>query len=106
MSEQGCAMCCWSPGAVLRTATGEEWAEFENHFLLRKGCPRRLPPTVRHALRPRTRLYEVPLPASRSGSATARQEMTANATERLAEAHQRVRRGRRELGGVRGGERV
>ena len=24
------------PGTELRTATGEQWAEFENHFLLRK----------------------------------------------------------------------
>ena len=51
------------PDGEMRTATGEEWAEFEQHFLLRKvalgGCHR----PYGTPLRPRARLHPLSLPA-------------------------------------------
>ncbi len=78
------------PGAELRTATGAEWAEFENHFLLRKvalgDCHRPYGTACVHehaCVKCRfLRVDPVQLPHI--------EEMTANATERLAEAKDRV----------------
>ncbi|MDX6238277.1 MAG: hypothetical protein QOG10_3092 [Kribbellaceae bacterium] len=78
------------PGAELRTATGEEWAEFENHFLLRKvalgDChrPYGTPCVHEHACVKCRFLRVDPAQLPRI------EEMTANAIERLAEAQERV----------------
>jgi integrase-like protein len=78
------------PGAELRAATGEEWAEFENHFLLRKvalgDCHRPYGTACVHehaCVKCRfLRVDPAQLPRI--------QEMTVNATERLAEAQDRA----------------
>lgn len=78
------------PGGELRTATGEEWAEFENHFLLRKvalgDChrPYGTPCVHEHACVKCRFLRVDPVQLPRID------EMTANATARLAEAQERA----------------
>jgi len=78
------------PFAELRSATGEEWAEFENHFLLRKVAlgechrPYGTPCVHEHACT-RCRFLRVdPAQLSRI------EEMTSNAEARLAEAKDRA----------------
>lgn len=76
--------------AELRTATGEEWAEFENHFLLRKvalgDCHRPYgTPCVHEHACVKCRFLRVD-PAQLPHI----EEMTANATKRIAEAKERV----------------
>jgi site-specific recombinase XerD len=78
------------PFAELRSATGEEWTEFEDHFLLRKvalgDChrPYGTPCVHKHACT-RCRFLRVdPAQLPRI------EEMTANATERLIEAKDRA----------------
>lgn len=39
------------PFGETRTASGEEWDEFEQHFLLAQGRPGRLPAALRDAVR-------------------------------------------------------
>lgn len=78
------------PSGELRTATGEEWVEFENHFLLRKvalgDChrPYGTPCVHEHACVKCRFLRVDPAQLPRI------EEMTANATERLAEAKDRA----------------
>ena len=78
------------PGGELRTATGEEWAEFENHFLLRKvalgDChrPYGTPCVHEHACVKCRFLRVDPVQLPRI------EEMTANAEARLAEAKDRA----------------
>jgi hypothetical protein len=78
------------PGGELRTATGEEWAEFENHFLLRKvalgDCHRPYgTPCVHEHACVKCRFLRVD-PAQRHRI----EEMTSNAEARLAEAKDRA----------------
>ncbi|MDR7381184.1 tyrosine-type recombinase/integrase [Promicromonospora iranensis] len=76
--------------AELRTATGEEWADFENHFLLRKvalgDChrPYGTPCVHEHACVKCRFLRVDPAQLPRI------EDMTANATKRIAEAKERV----------------
>jgi integrase len=78
------------PGGELRTATGEEWAEFENHFLLRKvalgDChrPYGTPCVHEHACVKCRFLRVDPAQLHRI------EEMTSNAEARLAEAKDRA----------------
>ncbi|WP_460652350.1 tyrosine-type recombinase/integrase [Kribbella endophytica] len=78
------------PFAELRSATGEEWAEFEDHFLLRKvalgDCHRPYgTPCVHEHACSRCRFLRVdPAQLPRI------EEMTSNATARLAEAKERA----------------
>lgn len=78
------------PGGELRAASGEEWAEFEEHFLLRKVAlgechrPYGTPCVHEHACVKCRFLRVDPAQLPRI------EEMTANATERLAEAKAQV----------------
>ena len=51
--------------AELRSASGEQWAEFEQHFLLRKVALGDCHRPYGTPLRPRTRLHPMPLPPRR-----------------------------------------
>src|SRR4051794_5951014 len=74
----------------MRPATGEEWAEFENHFLLRKvalgDCHRPYgTPCIHEHACVRCRFLRVD-----SAQLPRIEEMAANATARLAEAQNRA----------------
>jgi integrase len=78
------------PGGELRTATGEEWAEFENHFLLRKvalgDCHRPYgTPCVHEHACVKCRFLRVD-----PGQLPRIEEVTTNANERLTEAQDRA----------------
>ena len=58
----GSSAAAVAPVRRLRPATGEEWTD-RGTFPAAEGRPRRLPPPLRHALRPRARLHPLPVPA-------------------------------------------